>query len=515
MSLVQSPQMTPRKRAANRQNARRSRGPRRPEAKRRAPLNGLRARLFFEAMDSLGEDRREFEEVRQSYLESFQPVSPAEAVMVEDLAKLWWRKERAERAQAGVQVRELERQQHERLREMRDIQRRTLQETDEEIRQIGLLRARDCVAKFEQARQLLEMLIAHVEGRYECEHPQRALRLLYGEKPTWRGSSIQSLFEQLAKEQEAGTDAPLPPEEYTPPPLDELRAPPDPDDLPPTEESLREEAMAGLDPGGAWARYAQAPESSTRSLLRLSLLEEWSDVLGEHEMFLAGYVELSRAAREALLAPADSRWTWMLRQEGMLERHFDRKLKQLVKMVSLRRVLRRRGAKFNGDNGKGSKPRPSRPPRTEPKPNAVNEIVAKPSPSRRVLKKPKPNVVNKIVAKARVSETLKSNDQSHDVLCFQPAQEIVGPSARCTGGPQTRPKTTATGLVGASRSAGCAPSRAGTQFPAYARGWRQAAHPTGEEAARCFAVRSRIADLRFQIRPLAARHGGGFSSDYE
>lgn len=311
--------------AANRQNALKSTGPRTPEGKRRSRYNnlkrGLAARLLHEAMKALGEDPREFERLRRNLRETFEPANAAESLLVEDLARLWWKKARSERAQSGVHVRDLEQMETRKLRGWHEINR-SLDITREELREVGLRHAPDCAGKFEDALNILELLEAHLQGRTRCDSIEDALTALYGHRLTWRGAVIAQLFEEIEEEDlPAGDEDSAETQDGAPEPkADEEEAlPADPEDD--TPEPQAEDAERAL---------------SSREHLHLILLEEIRDVISEHETFLRERVEISRAARDANLAPTDSRWTWMLRQENFLDRNIDRKLKMLLKLQSLR-----------------------------------------------------------------------------------------------------------------------------------------------------------------------------------
>ena len=70
-SLVKSPDLTPEKLAANRANARRSRGPTAAQGRERARLSNLRHGLYVlsarDAMIALGEDPREIDLYEQAH----------------------------------------------------------------------------------------------------------------------------------------------------------------------------------------------------------------------------------------------------------------------------------------------------------------------------------------------------------------------------------------------------------------------------------------------------------------
>jgi hypothetical protein len=72
-------------------------------------------------MRSPHENPRELEQLYQDVIDSCRPANALEAKLVEDLAKLQWKKGRAERAQAGVQIQQVERLQLERIRDFHEV----------------------------------------------------------------------------------------------------------------------------------------------------------------------------------------------------------------------------------------------------------------------------------------------------------------------------------------------------------------------------------------------------------
>ena len=88
--------MSPRKLEANRQNARKSTGPRTEEGKAAVSLNsvthGLRARRAV----MLLEDRADFQQLCKDLFEEFQPMTPTEAHLVETIAVNQWKLGRME-----------------------------------------------------------------------------------------------------------------------------------------------------------------------------------------------------------------------------------------------------------------------------------------------------------------------------------------------------------------------------------------------------------------------------------
>ena len=85
---------TPELQAASRVNGRESPGPRTAEGKQRSSRNALKhgcySQFLFESMEALGEDPQDFVQLRDGLLQSHQPASPAEALLVEDLALRTW-----------------------------------------------------------------------------------------------------------------------------------------------------------------------------------------------------------------------------------------------------------------------------------------------------------------------------------------------------------------------------------------------------------------------------------------
>jgi hypothetical protein len=307
MSLIDGQQVSPRRIAANRRNALKSTGPRTAEGKRRSRLNASRrplcAESFRQAMRGLDEDPREFEQLHRDLIDSCQPANALEAMLVEDLAKLWWNKGRAERAQAGVQIQQVERLQVERQREFHEINRVSSAQSRDELALVGLLRAKDCKGKFEDILTFLDVLMAHIKRAENLEKAEDFLEVMYGVQPTLRGSMILSHLRCLRQRPEQ-------PNQGTP-------------------------APEGATPCGN-ARAGGESESSVRSALMHLLKEERKQVAEEYELFLREHREISPAARDACLAPTDARWTWILRLDNYLDRQIERKVRMLLRLQSLR-----------------------------------------------------------------------------------------------------------------------------------------------------------------------------------
>ncbi|HET7101178.1 MAG TPA: hypothetical protein VFJ52_08520 [Terriglobia bacterium] len=106
--------LTPRQLESNRRNAKKSTGPRTETGKRRVALNALKYGRYTgrhtleQSMLLLGEDPHEFQAFRDSLMASRRPADAVERMLVEDVAMLAWKKRRLNRAQDGLQLRNLE-----------------------------------------------------------------------------------------------------------------------------------------------------------------------------------------------------------------------------------------------------------------------------------------------------------------------------------------------------------------------------------------------------------------------
>ena len=113
MSLRKSPQLTPQLLAAARQNAQHSTGPRSAAAKQNSKLNALKhgGRVSdenrYQAMQALGEDPERLQTLTQELMSAFGPGDALWEKQVEDLAWLYCRRERLERAEEGLKRRAL------------------------------------------------------------------------------------------------------------------------------------------------------------------------------------------------------------------------------------------------------------------------------------------------------------------------------------------------------------------------------------------------------------------------
>ena len=85
---------SPRRLAANRANARRSRGPVTPEGKARVALNAVKHGLRAKALVLTNEDKQAFLEYRTAYYAELNPQGPIEEDLVDEMISAKWRQMR-------------------------------------------------------------------------------------------------------------------------------------------------------------------------------------------------------------------------------------------------------------------------------------------------------------------------------------------------------------------------------------------------------------------------------------
>jgi hypothetical protein len=87
---------------ANRENAKKSCGPRTPEGKRVSRMNAVKAGLFAKHLLLPDDDGDEFSRLRVEIHREWEPVGRTETSLVERLVALLWRQRRIYRAESGL-----------------------------------------------------------------------------------------------------------------------------------------------------------------------------------------------------------------------------------------------------------------------------------------------------------------------------------------------------------------------------------------------------------------------------
>jgi hypothetical protein len=307
MSLRKAPQLTPQLLAAARRNARRSTGPVSPAAKRNSKLNALKHGAYVadenqrQAMRALGEDPEKFEALREELRSAFAPSDALLEKQVEDLAWLYWRRERMDRAQAGLKRRalqEIEEWQHRRQREMAGV---TFDASRHELLEWNLPRSNDRGVTLRLRLSYLGVIREEVQQGLYRERQGWALESTYRDEMGWRSKLIYALLYHFRVGVELARREGADREHY----------------LVTLAESERMREPAG--------------EAEQQELLRL-LEEEIASV--EEELAYEERQNQERVAieRDACLAPQGETWNTLVRQEGSLDRSIDRKVRILLRL---------------------------------------------------------------------------------------------------------------------------------------------------------------------------------------
>jgi hypothetical protein len=91
--------------AANRENARKSTGPRTPAGKARSRYNAMKHGLLAEAALLPEEDEGTFRELERALIEDLAPVGAQEKALVDEIINLTWRLRRDSQVEAGILTR--------------------------------------------------------------------------------------------------------------------------------------------------------------------------------------------------------------------------------------------------------------------------------------------------------------------------------------------------------------------------------------------------------------------------
>jgi len=323
MSLRKSPQLTPPLLAAARRNARRSTGPRSPAAKQNSKLNALKhgAYVSFEnqrqAMRALGENAEQFQALTEELRSAFAPGDALQERQVEDLAWLYWRRERLERALSGLRRRalqEIEERQHHRRQEMAGV---TFDASRRELLDWNLPRPNERGVRLRLRLSYLGVVREEVKEGVYRRPQQAALESVYGGEMAWRSQLIYALLYRFVKAAEL-----------------------------PRELANDPHYVEDLKALGEWR---EPPGEAERQELLGLLGEEMASV--EEELAYEEKADEERVAieREACLAPQGEAWSVLVRQEGSLDRSIDRKVKILLQLRQ--EAARRATVGAGGDGG--------------------------------------------------------------------------------------------------------------------------------------------------------------------
>ena len=295
MSIRNSPQLTPQLLDAARANARRSHGPRTAAGKHNSRMNGVKhgersdPENHYEVMRALGEDPAQFEVLKQELRDSFGSGDGRFEKQVDDLARLYWRRDRLERSQTGLMRRALlavEEQQHRRRKEIEGASFEVGQAIN-----ISMQAPADPAARLRLLFSFLGVIREQVRSRAFHAWHASELAGFCEKRGGWRAARLCHLLCVFAE-----------------------------------SASRMPEDGAGQEPP-----VEEADEPQYKELLQL-LEEEMASVEEEFEYEEKLNEERAAIERDACLAPSGEEWKLMLRREETLDRSIDRKIKLLLSL---------------------------------------------------------------------------------------------------------------------------------------------------------------------------------------
>jgi len=327
MSIRQSPLLTQPLLDAARINGRRSHGPCTAAGKENSKMNALQhgersdPENHYEVMRALGEDPARFDALKQELRDSFGPGDAFIEKQIDDLARLYWRRDRLERSQTGLMRRALlalEEQQHRRRKEIEDC---TI-EVGQAIN-VTLEEPSDPAARLRLLLSFLGLIRLQVHGRSFLAWQAAALQGFYRKKSGWRGARLCFLLSLFA-----GSNLPLPLGDAGAHVADAEDGEEDDIEAPLVDAQPAQEASQE---GGPFVATEPADELRYKQLVLL-LADEVAAVEQEFEYEEKLNEEKTAIERDACLAPSGEEWRMLLRREESLDRAIDRKIKLLLSL---------------------------------------------------------------------------------------------------------------------------------------------------------------------------------------
>ena len=376
MSLRKSTCLTPQRLDAARRNSQRSTGPRSEAGKQRMRMNALQhgcdaaPENDAAVMRALGEDPERYAALQRELATAYGPGDALWDRQIEDLARLYWRRNRIERMETGLMRRALQAVEERQRTRRRQLAAATFDATSAVATYLKLGEPTErCV----QLRLLLSQLGVMREqvGRRVFTHRQpEVIKSRQQEAIGWRPARLLCLlwmFIDRDTYQERKDEPGL--------------------------RDYENECMGGA--AGVEARY--------REVVRL-LEEEIAEVEAEFGEEVAAQEEKDAIERDACLAPAGETWEVLLRQEAVLDRSIDRKVRILLAMRKDHARMLKEAASPPGDETDDREGRAER--RSAPESKLVGLDARSESP-----------------AEDNPAKTPKSPEQSENVI------ENKGPSA--------------------------------------------------------------------------------------
>jgi hypothetical protein len=253
-------------------------------------------------MLALGEDPEQFQTLTRELMSAVGPGDALWQKQIEDLAKLYWRRDRLERAQEGLRRRALQaipRTRDWQYRRRQEMARVTFDASQHEMLDVDLPESTDRGVALREILSYLEVVREEVKQRTFRQRQYAVLESLYRGVKGWRTGLIFRLLHRFGDPAELRDQQED--EEY--------------------KQFLRERGDNCEAPG----------EPEREELLRL-LGEEITSVGEELEYAEKANEERAAIERDACLAPEGDTWRMMLRQEAALDRSIDRKVRILLRL---------------------------------------------------------------------------------------------------------------------------------------------------------------------------------------
>jgi hypothetical protein len=360
MSLRKSPELTPELLAAARQNGQRSAGPSSDAGKQNSKLNALKhgQRASPEnhrlVMLALGEDPQEFDDLKQDLMLTYGPGDPLWEKQIDDLARLYWRRQRLERAQEGMMRRALLAVEEGQHRHRQEIAGATFGPAQPHMLDVSMPESADPGVRLRRLLSCLEVVREQAKQRTFSPRQHAVLETLYQGMPAWRPARICRLLRLFGDSTERSggrirSDANVcaPGNGCADMPKSGASAPPA--GLSERKDLENKEHCKLAATGGA---IEEAGEAEYEELLRL--LEEEIAYMRE-EFVYAEKLNEEKAAieRDAALAPVGEAWSTLVRQQAALDRSIDRKVRILLalrkELTGLRLAARPSPTRYEGE----------------------------------------------------------------------------------------------------------------------------------------------------------------------
>jgi hypothetical protein len=327
MSVRKSAELTPELLASARQNGQRSAGPSSDAGKENSKSNALKHGQGASPEDhrlvmlALGEDPQEFDDLKQELMTTYGPGDALWEKQIDDLARLYWRRQRLGRAQEGMMRRALlavEEWQHRRRREIAGA---TFGPAQAHMLDIDMPDSADPGVRLRKLLSCLEVVREQAKQRTFRPRQHAVLETLYQGMLGWRPARLCRLLRLFG----------------------------DPTERAEGKDGENEEHRKLGERGGA---IEEAGEAGYQELLRL-LEVEIAYVREEFEYAEKVNEEKADIERDAALAPVGEVWSTLVRQQAALDRSIDRKVRILLalrkELTGLRLAARPTGPNYDAE----------------------------------------------------------------------------------------------------------------------------------------------------------------------